>query len=104
MLSERGCSAQFSAGEVSYNPVFWTMRIEFIGSLLILAYRCLTLSRRSQVVGATIYIILTVSFAPGEWVAYFAFLLGTPLSTMCPRPGVAVCSTRWPFWACTWGA
>lgn len=67
-------------GEVSYNPVFWTMRIEFIGSLLILAYRCLTLSRRSQVVGAAIYIILTVSFAPGVWVAYLAFLLGTHLN------------------------
>lgn len=67
-------------GEVSYNPVFWTMRIEFIGSLLILSYRCLTLCRRSQVVGATIYVILTVSFAPGEWVAYLAFLLGTHLN------------------------
>lgn len=67
-------------GEVSYNPVFWTMRIEFIGSLLILAYRCLTLSRRSQVIGAAIYLILTVSFAPGEWVAYLAFLLGTHLN------------------------
>ncbi|MEN4919734.1 acyltransferase [Achromobacter spanius] len=69
-------------GEVSYNPVFWTMRIEFIGSLLILAYRCLTLSRRSQAVGAVIYIILTVSFAPGEWVAYLAFLLGTHLNDL----------------------
>lgn len=69
-------------GEVSYNPVFWTMRIEFIGSLLILAYRCLTLTRRSQVVGATIYIILTVSIAPGEWAAYLAFLLGTHLNDL----------------------
>lgn len=67
-------------GEVSYNPVFWTMRIEFIGSLLVLAYRCLTLSRRSQVIGAVTYIILTASLAPGEWVAYLAFLLGTHLN------------------------
>lgn len=67
-------------GEVSYNPVFWTMRIEFIGSLLVLAYRCLTLSRRSQAFGAVIYIILTASLAPGEWVAYLAFLLGTHLN------------------------
>ncbi len=67
-------------GEVSYNPVFWTMRIEFIGSLLILAYRCLTLSRRSQIVGAAIYILLTASIAPGQWVAYLAFLLGTHLN------------------------
>ncbi|QVQ29156.1 acyltransferase family protein [Achromobacter deleyi] len=72
-------------GEVSYNPVFWTMRIEFIGSLLVLAYRCLTLSRRSQIVGATIYIILTASIAPGEWVAYLAFLLGTHLNDV-PAP------------------
>lgn len=69
-------------GEVSYNPVFWTMRIEFIGSLLVLAYRCLTLSRRSQVSGAVIYIILTASLAPGEWVAYLAFLLGTHLNDL----------------------
>ena len=69
-------------GEVSYNPVFWTMRIEFIGSLLILAYRCLTSSRGSQIVGATIYLILTASIAPGEWIAYLAFLLGTHLNDM----------------------
>lgn len=67
-------------GESGYNPVFWTMRIEFIGSLLILAYRSLTLTRRGVLFGFPVYVLLIAAWNPADSIYYFAFLLGTHIN------------------------
>lgn len=73
-------------GDVSYNPVFWTMRIELIGSLLILAYRMLAWPGPRGFVAALVYLALIVSLAPSEWPFYLAFLIGTHIGQIeAPR-------------------
>lgn len=78
--AKEGIYGAIFRGDGLFNPVFWTMRVEFVGSLLILAYRCLTMTRRGLLVGLPVYVVLMVTVAPNDYIYYFAFLLGTHLN------------------------
>lgn len=63
-------------GSNRFNTVFWTMRVELIGSFLVFAYTLLSGSRRQTVIVAlTVLLIVVVGAAPG-WPHFLAFLLG----------------------------
>jgi peptidoglycan/LPS O-acetylase OafA/YrhL len=61
----------------AYNPALWTMRMEFIGSMIIFAYRLIAWPGRRGLFAAAIYIALSVFLAPMYWPFYLAFLLGS---------------------------
>ena len=71
-------------GDASYNSVLWTMRIEFIGSFLIYAYRLLAFPGRRAWLIIVPYFALSVALSPDGWPFYVAFLLGSLIGDM-PR-------------------
>ncbi|MDM0038035.1 acyltransferase [Variovorax sp. J22G21] len=68
-----------------YNPALWTMRMEFIGSMLIFAYRLIAWPGRRSILAATIYVALIFFLVPQFWPFYLAFLLGSHIGEW-PRP------------------
>jgi peptidoglycan/LPS O-acetylase OafA/YrhL len=67
-----------------YNPALWTMRIEFIGSMLIFAYRLIAWPGRRGLIAVAIYVALIVFMEPMFWPFYMAFLVGSHIGEM-PR-------------------
>ena len=77
--------ALFYRDRNSYNGALWSMSVEFVGSMLIYAYRALAgLGILNNIVGSVIYIAITVVYAPDIWPYLLAFLLGTHLNSL-PR-------------------
>jgi peptidoglycan/LPS O-acetylase OafA/YrhL len=77
-------------GESRFNPPLWTMKIEFIGSLITFGFY--TLMPASAWRKALHYAIAVVSigiFTQRDAIYYYAFLLGGLLWVL-PKPGVAV--------------
>jgi peptidoglycan/LPS O-acetylase OafA/YrhL len=81
----------------SFNPALWTMRMEFIGSMMIFAYRLIAWRGIRGLFAAAIYLALVVLLAPTLWPFYLAFLLGSHIGEW-PRPsrrviawGAAIC-------------
>jgi peptidoglycan/LPS O-acetylase OafA/YrhL len=66
----------FVGGDIYYNPVLWTMTIEFYGSMLVFAMALLFGSRRSR---WTFYLALAVIFFNSY---YLAFIIGMALADM----------------------
>lgn len=66
-------------GRVGLNSPLWTIRIEFIGSMLIFAYSALAWTGRRGLISAATYLALIYFYAPQEWPYYLAFLLGSYL-------------------------
>ncbi len=66
----------FIGGDIYYDPVLWTMTIEFYGSMLVFAMALLFGSRRSR---WTFYLALAVIFFNSY---YLAFIIGMALADM----------------------
>lgn len=71
-------------GSTQFNTVFWTMRVEFIGSMLIFAYSLLAWPGRRSLYVTAVYIVSIFFFMPGEWPYYLAFLIGSHLGQWKP--------------------
>lgn len=80
--AKEGLYGAIFTGDDFFNPVFWTMRVEFVGSLLILAYRSLTMTARGTLIGFPIYVVLIATIAPRDYIYFFAFLLGTHINDL----------------------
>jgi len=81
-------------GASRFNTVFWTMRVELIGSFLVFGYALLSGRRRETVVVAlTFLLIVVVGRVPG-WPHFLAFLLGAFFAQSGLR---AVAWAGWPF-------
>nr|WP_063573666.1 acyltransferase [Luteibacter rhizovicinus] len=63
-------------GSAQFNTVFWTMRIEFLGSIMIFSYMALAWTDRRALFAVGIYLALIFVFAPVHWPYYAAFLVG----------------------------
>lgn len=72
-------------GSTRFNGVFWTMRIEFIGSMLIFAYALLSGPTSRTWIFPLIYAACVIFFAPREWPFYLAFLIGSHLNAPIPK-------------------
>jgi peptidoglycan/LPS O-acetylase OafA/YrhL len=64
----------FFAGDDTYNPVLWTMTIEFYGSMLVFAMALLFGSQRTQ---WTLYLAAAILFLNSY---YLAFIIGMGLA------------------------
>lgn len=79
-------------GESSYNPVLWTMRVEFIGSLLVLACCVFSLKRWHAVAQFCPIVVALVVYFPSEWMLYLGFIAGMYVGRV--RPG----RPKWSLW------
>ncbi|MEN5286654.1 acyltransferase [Stenotrophomonas lactitubi] len=63
-------------GSSRFNTVYWTMRIELLGSFLVFGYALLSGSGRQAVLVAATFFIIIVGVNPPEWPHFLAFLIG----------------------------
>ncbi|MDR2013037.1 MAG: acyltransferase [Rhodanobacter sp.] len=80
-------------GHTDFNTVFWTMRIEFIGSMLIFSYALIAYPDHRRYMLALIYLVLTFLLSPDMWPFYWAFLIGYHLDDVPSR------IPSWGLWA-----
>jgi peptidoglycan/LPS O-acetylase OafA/YrhL len=85
---------QGSPGPQSYNPVLWTMQIEFLGSMLVFGAAALfgKTPRRGWA-----YLVLAVVL----WKTYYlGFVIGMVLADLSVRPVIQELAARvkWPVW------
>lgn len=66
-------------GRVGLNTPLWTLRVEFIGSMLIFAYSALAWPGKRGLISAALYVAMIYFYAPQEWPYYLAFLIGSYL-------------------------
>lgn len=68
-------------------PVLWTMKIEFIGSMIVFAYWSLNLAGMAGIIWLCISSAVIVHCFPDEWMLYLGFLGGTYLNYVkAPQP------------------
>lgn len=79
-------------GKSAYTPILWTMRIEFIGSMLVFGYRALALPGRSGWLMAVTLAAILIALFPNEWMLYLGFIAGSYLGQL-PAP-----KNRWVVW------
>jgi peptidoglycan/LPS O-acetylase OafA/YrhL len=65
-----------------YTPPLWTMKIEFIGSMLVFAYAALALRGWHAAAGFVTLTIALIFFAPSEWIYYVGFIAGSYIGAM----------------------
>lgn len=75
-LKEGVYGAIFSGASL-YTPPLWTMKIEFIGSMIVFAYAALALQGRQALISYAIWSVALFFFFPGEWMFYQAFIIGS---------------------------
>lgn len=79
-------------GHSRFNTVFWTMRVELIGSFIVFGYALLSGERRrTLIIAATLVAMLAVG-KPGGWQHYLAFLTGAWFAQSRLKV------TGWPSW------
>lgn len=66
------------------NPSLWTMQVEFMGSMMIFAYRLLAWRGLRGLFIAAIYVALCVLLSPTMWPFYLAFLVGSYIGEWSP--------------------
>lgn len=85
-------------GEFRFNPPLWTMRVEFIGSLIIFAfYALMPEGRKRKILHYTIALVSLGLLTGSDAVYYYAFLAGAALwNGRAPR------RLAWVLLACGW--
>lgn len=73
-------------GKSAYTPILWTMRIEFIGSMIVFGYRALAPTGAGGLVSAATLVGVLIAFFPNEWMLYLGFIAGSYLGQLRP-PG-----------------
>lgn len=66
-------------GKSAYTPILWTMRVEFIGSMIVFGFRALAPSGRAGWLSAATLAGALVIFFPNEWMLYLGFIAGSYL-------------------------
>lgn len=66
-------------GQSSYTPILWTMKIEFIGSMIVFGYRALNLGGRAGWINFFVFTGALMAFFPDEWMLYVGFIAGSYL-------------------------
>ncbi|MET3650312.1 acyltransferase family protein [Dyella japonica] len=66
-------------GKSTYAPVLWTMKIEFIGSMLVFGFRAINPKGWSGAVTAATTTLALVLWFPQDWPLYMGFLAGSYL-------------------------
>ncbi|KAG9553817.1 hypothetical protein KCV01_g22611, partial [Aureobasidium melanogenum] len=78
-------------GVSSYNPILWTMKVEFIGSMIVFGFRALNLRGRLGVLNVAVIIFALTQFFPDEWIFYAGFIAGSYLGQLkAPQPRWAI--------------
>lgn len=68
-------------GVSHYTPPLWTMKVEFIGSLLVFAYRALQIKdSKATIINLIVFIFVMYKFFPVDWIYYIAFIAGSHLN------------------------
>jgi peptidoglycan/LPS O-acetylase OafA/YrhL len=73
-------------GDGSFIPQLWTLKIEFVGSLILLTYLLVT-SPRSQQITAPIYILVLILLFKHDALYHLLLLLGSFLNFLKPLSG-----------------
>jgi len=81
-------------GSAQFNTVFWTMRIEFFGSIMIFSYMALAWPGRRALFATAVYLALALVLAPAYWPYYVAFLVGRYVGH------AKVAMPRWASYGC----
>ncbi|WP_395489023.1 acyltransferase family protein [Cedecea davisae] len=76
-----GLLETFFRGGSAYNPVLWTMKIEFVGSLIIFFYCAVAskIERKNQIALAFSFVIFMLPISQTEKYSYICFMAGTIL-------------------------
>lgn len=74
-------------GQSKLVPILWTMRVEFIGSMIVFGYRALQLPGSAGTIATVTFALVLVGFFPHEGVFYLGFLAGSLLGQVAPPKG-----------------
>ena len=84
---KEGLYGAIFTGQSSYNPILWTMKVEFIGSMIVFGFRALNQNGRAGLINFVVVTAALMIFFPDEWSLYVGFLAGSYLGQLrLPQP------------------
>ncbi len=78
----QGVYGAIFTGQSTYTPILWTMKIEFIGSMLVFGFRALNVGERDGCINLLIFGCALIAFFPDEWMLYLGFMAGSYLGAI----------------------